>query len=110
MNEKNAVILVCLGDKNHNADLLQLAIRSLRDKACFDGTIIVFTDFDRKLQNEDRYKINRITINNTKVSDPRNFRIYMDEFYDFSAHEKLIYIDFDTLACNWADLLDMNPL
>jgi hypothetical protein len=32
------------------------------------------------------------------TEDPRNFRIYMNRFYDFSRHKKLIYMDFDILV------------
>lgn len=94
----NAVVLVCLTDRNHNAELLELSLRSLREKARFKGDIIVFTDFTRKLDNEDALQITRVIIERSPSEDPKNFRIYMNEYYDFSKHTKIIYIDFDILV------------
>jgi hypothetical protein len=95
---KYIVVLVCLQDTNFNAELLELALHSLRQCASYRGDIVVFTDFTRKLRGEEALDITRIHVDRYPSEDPRNFRIYMDDYYDFSVHKKLIYIDFDILV------------
>jgi len=97
-NSKHVVVLVCLQDRNFNAELLELALHSLRKRAGYRGDIVVFTDFTRRLKGEDELAITRIHVDSYPSRDPRNFRIYMDDYYDFSAHKKLIYMDFDILV------------
>ena len=97
-NHINAIVLVCLTDSNYNAELLELSLISIRKKARFKGDIIVFTDFTRPLNGEEDYAITRVHIDKLPSEDPRNFRIYMNEYYDFSKHKKIIYIDFDILV------------
>lgn len=94
----NAVVLVCIHDRNYNADLLELAVISLRKKSRYRDDIVVFTDFDRKLKNEEELAITRVVVDAGVTRDPRNFRIYMNRFYDFSRHKKIIYMDFDILV------------
>jgi len=94
----NAVVLICMGDLNQNANLLELAVQSLRLKSGFEDDIIVFTDFDRKFTREDELNIRRVVVNETVNNDPKNFRLFMDNFYDFSQHKKIIYMDFDILV------------
>ncbi len=95
---KYVVVLVCLQDTNFNAELLELALYSLRKRASYRGDIVVFSDFTRKLRGEDSLDIIRVHVDQYPSQDPRNFRIYMDDYYDFSVHRKLIYIDFDILV------------
>jgi hypothetical protein len=94
----HVIVLVCLRDVNLNAELLQLSLLSLRRKAGYKGDIVVFTDFSRRLRDEEDLLIRRVHVDRYPSEDPRNFRIYMDEYYDFSRHRKLIYMDFDVLA------------
>ena len=94
----NAIVFVCLNDRDQNADLLELAITSLRRKSGYKDDIVVFTDFDRKLRNEDALRITRVLVEKGVSSDPKNFRIYMNRFYDFDRHKKIIYLDFDILV------------
>ena len=94
----HVVVLVCLYDGNFNAELLELALHSLRKCAGFKGDIVVFTDFTRPLKGEDELAITRIHVDRYPSEDPRNFRIYMDDYYDFGGHKKLIYMDFDILV------------
>ena len=95
---KNVVVLVCLQDRNFNVELLELALLSLRRRANYTGDIVVFSDFNRKLRDEAALDITRIHVDRYPSQDPRNFRIYMDDYYDFSVHRKLVYIDFDILV------------
>jgi alpha-N-acetylglucosamine transferase len=94
----NAIVFVCLHDSNQNADLLELAIISLRGKAGYKDDIIVFTDFDRKLRNQEGMRITRVLVEMGVTKDPKNFRICMNQFYDFGQHRKIIYLDFDILV------------
>ena len=94
----NVIALVCMHDRDNNAELLELALASLRRKSRYKDDIIVFTDFDRKLKDEDELAITRVVVEPGITEDPRNFRIYMNRFYDFSRHKKLIYMDFDILV------------
>ncbi|MFQ5642940.1 MAG: hypothetical protein ACE5FQ_04485 [Thiogranum sp.] len=91
-DSKYVVVLVCLQDANFNAELLELALHSLRQCASYRGDIVVFTDFTRKLRGEDALDITRVHVDHYPSQDPRNFRIYMDNYYDFSVHRKLILI------------------
>lgn len=95
---KYVVVLVCLQDRNFNAELLELALHSLRYRGSYRGDIVVFTDFARPLRGEDELDITRVHVDHYPSEDPRNFRIYMDQYYDFSVHRKLIYMDFDILV------------
>lgn len=95
---KNVIVFVCLQDINFNAELLELALQSIRTRANYKGDIVVFSDFPRKLRGEDTLDITRINVDRYPSQDPRNFRIYMNDYYDFSVHKKLIYLDFDILA------------
>lgn len=97
-DSKYVVVLVCLQDRDFNAELLEFALRSLRQCAGYRDDIVVFSDFTRKLRGEDTLNITRVHVDSYPSQDPRNFRIYMDEYYDFSAHKKLIYLDFDILV------------
>jgi len=97
-NHDNAIVLVCLSDTNYNAELLELSLQSIRENSRFKGNIIVFTDFKRELKNEENLQITRVHIDNLPSEDPRNFRIFMNGYYDFSKHKKIIYIDFDILV------------
>jgi len=94
----NVIVLVCMHDRDNNAELLELALVSLRRKSRYKDDIVVFTDFDRKLKDEDELAITRVVVEPGVTEDPRNFRIYMNRFYDFSHHKKLVYMDFDILA------------
>jgi hypothetical protein len=85
-------------DRDNNAELLELALVSLRRKSRYRDDIVVFTDFDRKLKDEDELAISRVVVEPGVTEDPRNFRIYMNRFYDFCRHKKLIYMDFDILV------------
>jgi len=98
MSDSKYVVVLCLQDTNFNAELLELALHSLRQCASYRGDIVVFTDFTRKLRGEDTLGITRIYVDRYPSEDPRNFRIYMEDYYDFSVHKKLIYIDFDILV------------
>jgi len=97
-DSKYVVVLVCLQDRNFNAELLEFALHSLRECAGYRGDIVVFSDFTRKLRGEDTLDITRVHVDRYPSQDPRNFRIYMDDYYDFSVHRKLIYLDFDILV------------
>ena len=94
----NVIVLVCMHDRDNNAELLELALVSLRKKSRYKDDIVVFTDFDRKLKDEDELAITRVVVEPGVTEDPRNFRIYMNRFYDFSRHKKLVYMDFDILV------------
>lgn len=94
----NAIVFVCLNDRDQNADLLELAITSLRRKSGYKDDIIVFTDFDRKLRNEEALRITRVLVEEGVTKDPKNFRLYMNRFYAFGKHKKIIYLDFDILV------------
>ena len=94
----NVIVLVCMHDRDNNAELLELALVSLRRKSKYKDDIVVFSDFDRKLKDEDELGINRVIVDQGVTNDPRNFRIHMNRFYDFSRHKKLIYMDFDILV------------
>lgn len=94
----NVIVLVCMHDSDNNADLLELALVSLRRKSRYKDDIVVFTDFDRKLKNEEELAITRVVVEPGVTKDPRNFRIHMNRFYDFGRHKKLIYMDFDILV------------
>jgi hypothetical protein len=85
-------------DQNYNADLLELALVSLRQKSRYKDSIVVFTNFKRKFKDEDSLNITRVVVDEHVTKDPRNFRIYMNQFYDFSQHKKIIYLDFDILV------------
>lgn len=67
----NAIVFVCLHDSNQNADLLELAVTSLRRKAGYKDEIIVFTDFDRKLRNEEGMGITRVLVEMGVTRDPK---------------------------------------
>ena len=95
---RNVIVFTCINDRDLNADLLELAITSLRGKGGYRDDIVVFTDFDRKLRNEDVLRITRVVVDRVVTTDPKNFRIYMNRFYDFSRHRKMIYLDFDILT------------
>ncbi|HFD80772.1 MAG TPA: hypothetical protein ENK05_10345 [Gammaproteobacteria bacterium] len=103
-NHNNVVVFVCLQDRNLNVELLELALHSLRGSAGYQGDIVVFTDFHRRLKGEDGLSLRRIHVDRYPSQDPRNFRIYMDDFYDFSVHQNLVYLDFDILV-----LKDIEP-
>jgi hypothetical protein len=94
----NVTVFVCLHDTNQNADLLELAITSLRRKGGYKDDIVVFTDFDRRLRNEEGMRITRVLVGESVTRDPRNFRVHMNRFYDFSNHRKILYLDFDILV------------
>ncbi len=94
----NVIVFVCLGDRDFNAELLELALVSLRKKSCYKDNIVVFTDFNRKLKDEDDLRITRVIVDKKVTEDPKNFRIHMNRFYDFSRHKKIIYLDFDILV------------
>jgi len=94
----NVIVLVCMHDRDNNAELLELALVSLRGKSRYKDDIVVFTDFDRKLKDEDELWITRVIVEPGVTEDPRNFRIHMNRFYDFSRHKKLVYMDFDILV------------
>lgn len=94
----NAIVLVCMQDRDNNADLLELALLSLRNKSKYKDNIVVFTDFERKLNKENELSITRVLVDANVTRDPRNFRIHMNRFYDFSKHKKIIYMDFDILV------------
>ena len=94
----NAIVFVCMHDRDYNAELLELALVSLRKKSRYKDNIVVFTDFKRKLRGEDELRITRVIVDEEVTADPRNFRIYMNRFYDFSKHKKIIYLDFDILV------------
>lgn len=94
----NVIVLVCMHDRDNNAELLELALVSLRRKSRYKDDIVVFTDFDRKLKDEDELGITRVIVEPGVTEDPRNFRIHMNRFYDFSRHKKLVYMDFDILV------------
>lgn len=95
---KNVIVFTCIQDRDLNTELLGLAIASLRGKAGFRDDIVVFTDFDRKLHGEDDLRITRVIVDREVTADPKNFRIYMNRFYDFGRHRKMIYLDFDILT------------
>ena len=94
----NVIVLVCMHDRDNNVELLELALVSLRRKSKYKDDIVVFTDFDRKLKYEDELAITRVIVDKGVTEDPRNFRIHMNRFYDFSRHKKLVYMDFDILV------------
>lgn len=95
---KHVVVLVCLQDTNYNAELLELALHSLRRCAQYEGDIVVFTDFARELKGEKALRLNRVQITDYPSDDPRNFRIFMDKYHDFRPYKKIIYMDFDILV------------
>lgn len=98
MAHENLVVLICLGDKNFNVDLTLLSLRSIREVAKYDGDILLFTDFDKSISELSELKVKRVVVSPDAIDDPRNFRIYMHNFYDFAQHQKILYMDFDILA------------
>jgi len=67
---KNAIVFVCMHDRDQNADLLELAVTSLRAKSKYKDDIVVFTDFDRRLRNEDGLRITRVLVEEAVTKDP----------------------------------------
>lgn len=104
-SKSNLIVLICLGDKNYNVDLTLLSLRSIRKVAKFDGSILLFTDFDRDIDGLAELNIDRIVIPQDSIDDPRNFRIYMHQYYDFGKHEKILYMDFDILVLKKLDFV-----
>ncbi len=95
---KNLVVLICLGDKNHNVDLTLLSLQSIRRVSGFDGDVLLFTDFDRDIESLNKLQVKRVVVPAGAIEDPRNFRIYMHQYYDFAQHETILYMDFDILV------------
>jgi hypothetical protein len=100
---ENLVVLICLGDKNFNIDLTLLSLRSIRQVSKYDGDILLFTDFDKDIPELSSLKVNRLVVSPDSIDDPRNFRIYMHKYYDFSQHERIVYMDFDILVMKKLD-------
>ena len=98
LSHENLVVLICLGDKNFNVDLTVLSLKSIREVSGYQGDILLFTDFDREVPELASLNIKRLVVPADSIDDPRNFRIYMHRFYDFSQHEKILYMDFDILV------------
>lgn len=102
-NASNLIVLICLGDKNYNVDLTVLSITSIREVARYTGGIVLFTDFDREIPQLATMDIERVVVPSDSIDDPRNFRIYMHNYYDFSQHENILYMDFDILVLKKID-------
>lgn len=95
---ENLLVLICLGDKNANVDLTILSLRSVREVAKYEGDILLYTDFDREIPVLEQLGVNRLVVPPDSIDDPRNFRIYMNRYYDFSQHKRILYMDFDILV------------
>ena len=66
----NAIVFVCMHDQNYNADLLELALVSLRQKSRYKDSIVVFTNFKRKFKDEDSLNITRVVVDEHVTKDP----------------------------------------
>ena len=102
---ENLIVLICLGDKNFNLDLTMLSLKSLRNIAKYSGDILLFTDFDKPIDGMSELDVERCVVPSDSIADPRNFRIYMHRYYDFSHHKKILYMDFDILALQKIDVV-----
>jgi len=103
MAQENVIVLICLGDRNFNVDLTLLSLRSIREVAGYQGDIVLFTDFSREIPELVSLNVNRMVVTPDGIKDPRNFRIYMHNYYDFGQHDRILYMDFDILVLKKLD-------